>query len=234
MQGAATTGSMDRGCIQGDEVQTSLKLAAEGRATLSIHSEGVPLFTARLIHLYQRMLIIDQIDRPAVAGELPTGQVIDGQVMIHGRGLYVFRSVWGGRVSSGGRYGLVLPPIMKFLQRREFIRIEPVRSMPAEVISMFGKAVLPHTKVENISLGGVCLSFPRESPVRVGMEIPQIRLVLNRLHGVCLDGLIRGKWKARYGRFDLGIQWKKPIFSTLEVIKRYVVDVQRLELRRRR
>lgn len=233
MEKTPTNESISSDCIHSKEMEVSLRLAAEAHAAVCIHRTDLDVFNARLIHLYHNLLIIDQFSRPAAAAEMLPGQPIECQIMLAGRGLYAFRTVWAGRITSTAQYGMKMPEVMNFLQRRQFIRIVPSRIMPAELISMFNKTVLPQSKVENISLGGVCLSFARESSVRIGSLIPQIRLYLNRINSVSLDGVVRSKLKGRFGRFSLGIEWKNPIFSCLETIKRYVVDRQRQDLRRR-
>ncbi len=207
--------------------------AIESLGMIKVVTKGHGSFMSRIMKIHDGNLLIEQ---PVPTTKECTVVGPGTQVQIHyyplGTGLYIFNTTYMGKAGVGSHCQLEFPETIKFVQRRDAYRVEPMHSFPAEVVSIIGKRVAEKTRIENISITGICLSFLKPAELRTGMKMPQILLYLNNDQMLELGGIIRGTWSGAGGRLFVGISWRGMSPNNRKLLNAYILNCQRLELRR--
>ncbi|MDP8221942.1 MAG: PilZ domain-containing protein [Candidatus Lernaella stagnicola] len=191
-------------------------------------------FHSCILHTFHGDLVIDQPEPAAACENVEAGTEVQIHCFLSGAGMHVFNTRYLGKMGATSQHRLEMPGEINFVQRRQAFRVEPGNSLPAEIVSLLGRPALAKTRVENISITGICLSFIKSAGVKPGMEIQKIRVLLNNTEMLELDGIIRGAWRSKHGRFCLGIAWKHLSPENRKILNNYILSCQRFELRRGR
>jgi len=221
--------------VQDQEAIQVFTKACQIQAELKINlSDDKQPCISKMIHLYDSHLLLEGFQpEPSMRGLFEKGQRLECRFSLSARKLYYFRSVFHSHKGNIGEQFLIERPKELFqIQRRQAYRVDPFRTLPAECIAIAGRSVKKLVRVVDISIDGICLSFPKRGELRVGAKIAGIQLILNGKETVSLDGVVRSERPAASDRFLLGIQWTENDAEALHILQHYVVACQRSEAQR--
>ena len=124
------------------------------------------------------------------------------------------------------------PEVMYFRRERRVMRVQPTTSLPVTCLAVGGEKFLDTVLIKNISLEGICLSFPFPMNYKPGGLINGIKLKLHGSNYLTLDGSIRHTYVSQDGKFCVGLMWEpmtKPQFLTLITYLRLVLSAHGLD-----
>jgi len=84
--------------------------------------------------------------------------------------------------------------------------------------------------VEDISLGGACLSIAKSGVLRVGSTVRRITLRLADKE-VVVDAEVRHQYTNKQGRFCVGLEWIDLNEDNEKMLRKYVMECQRFLIR---
>lgn len=208
--------------------------AVQSRGLIELTVAGRGLFITRIVSIHRDLLLLDKLEPPKRARKLLAETEAHVRYLPLGIGVYTFDSRLVAVPDAPSHWALKMPTDIRYIQRRDAYRVTPMHSLPAVCVSLGGRSAAPETQVENISLTGMCLSFPKSVELREGANLPDVCLLLNRTDALMLDGEVRHTWEEPSGRFFVGIAWKRVPRSRRQVLNAYLLACQRLMLRRGR
>ena len=217
------------------EVEELLHRACDTRTRVKItFSDDEQMLYSNMVHLYQSHLLLDGFSPPSRKSQLRKGMRIEVFFAMERQGLFYFPSAFQGMKGSVGEQFLVgRPDRIRHMQRRRTYRVDPQATLSAEVISIGKSAAMEKVRVENISLDGACLSFPRPADIPVGFLLQDIRIRLQDEPDLILNGVVRSSYPGDDRRFRLGLEWEITEKEQRKTLLRYINACQRSETKRR-
>ncbi len=208
--------------------------AERSRVTLRFEPEG-PTFVSNLVHLYDSQLLLQGLGSPSMRSRLEPNAGVKAAFTFRRPGIFEFHSTFAGFKDHVSEQFLVeAPELIEHVQRRSAYRVEPLHTLPATVVSIGGKSTRGRVRVENVSLSGVCLSFPQQAPIRVGSLIVAVLLRLYERPEITLDGVVRSITRGGDGRFRLGLEWAALDGEQERTLEHYIAACQVIEAKIRR
>lgn len=223
LTGIAAKESLERACGERTRVKINL-----------MESDG--MFTSNMVHLYQDEILLDGYKPEDIRNRLLKGTKLEICFTIEKKSLYCFHSGFNGQKgSTGSQFLVALPEQISRVQRRASYRVDPQRTLSADVLKIGPSWTQGKVRVEDISLEGACFSFPRKAEMKIGVVLPEIRLRLyNSPTDLVIDAIVRSYYRGPDGRFRLGLEWDFESRAQQKVMSDFINACQREEAKRRR
>ena len=221
--------------ISGDELRKLLVDASGRRIRIRLFfpPEG-PAFSSNLVHVYDSQLLMDGVGSPAIRRLLEQEVRLEAEFSFRRTGVFRFSTYFATFKDHVSEQFLVeLPAVIDHVQRRGAYRVEPSRTLSATVMSIGGKATHDRVRIENISISGMCLSFPQQAAIKVGSLLRSIRIHLQDLPEFVVDGVVRSITRAEDGRFRLGVEWWMLEVEQEKILKHFISACQIIEVKTR-
>jgi len=222
--------------IRGVEVDNVLEGACNDRTRVKIIFDAEqPGFYSNMVHLFSNYILFDGFTPEDIQEKLPKDTPLETSFAFRSHGYYSFNANYLGiKGSVGSQFMVERPTQITHIQRRRSYRVEPSATLPAEILAIGKARTGDKVWVENISIEGVCLSFPRPASIRIGARVQGIRIRLANEKELLMDAVVRSAFRSSDGRFRLGMQWEVLDHEQHLVLQRYITQCQRMEAKRRR
>jgi len=216
--------------ITGEQCLKILHQACREKVPTEMSVPGFETIQARLAKFENGNLIVDDADPRDALGQWSAGQNIELRFAVFGQCWYLVQSRIK-EISSDQAFLFIREPAeVMFLQQRKDIRIVPERSLPAVCLMVGAKNAEKFIVVEDISLGGACLSIAKSGVLRVGSTVRRITLRLADKE-VVVDAEVRHQYTNKQGRFCVGLEWIDLNEDNEKMLRKYVMECQRFLIR---
>lgn len=217
--------------LTGDQKNRILRLACKEKVESELTVMGFAPIQVRLAKYDRGHLIVDDANPREMLGQWSSGQAIELRFAVYGQCWYLVQSAIL-EISSDLSFLFIREPAeVLFFQQRKDIRIVPERSLPAQCLLVGEKSADKFIVVEDLSLGGCCLSIAKSGVLRIGSTVARIKFRLNNADEITVDGVVRHQYMNKQGRFCFGLEWIDLDEINAKILRHYVMECQRFIIR---
>lgn len=220
---------MNEKLISGENVEDLLLEACSTRARIWISTgDSEPYIFMNVYDLEDDTIILRGKLINEEVKRLQRQETFFVSYFLKGRGVYTFETHFIDKQKLKTNWCPIhRPRKIIHTQRRQAFRICPAVSLPLDCSKLSETETEGKVKVENISLKGGCLSFPKNAAVKEGMVIKDIQLRFNDGTVIMVSGIISRYWMKPNGRFFIGLEWMRLARKEEIVIRDYIAAAQR-------
>lgn len=145
-----------------------------------------------------------------------------------GQGVFTFETHCLEKEALKDNVCLIHRPLnVSHTQRRQAFRVWPAATLQLDCLKIGQMETKDIVKVENISLLGACISFPKKAEITNGAIIKDIQLDIYDGTSIAVSGKICRQWMVPKGRFFVGLEWIGLTREEEIIIRDYISNAQR-------
>jgi hypothetical protein len=203
-----------------------LELACKERTRLKISGgpDRFPYYTY-MREIKQTQIFVTKLEPSAAQDDLLVDSEIDIVFPLTSRIFFFGKSVYHGLLTQPLDEAIHIidkPETLYFRRERRVMRISPAPNLPITCLAVNGEKFLDTVLIKNISLEGICLSFPFPMDYKPGGLIHGLKLKLHGSNYVTLEGSIRHTYIAQDGKFCVGLMWEPMTKSQYGILFNYL------------